>query len=76
MWPPRAPTAAPATAVPISAGGKISPTRAPIPAPPQAPLRVPVSSLLTCTLPLSSLVMTAASNPPITLSKVSSLMTA
>ena len=55
------PMAAPTSADPMMEGGNKMPTRAPTPAPPHAPWRVVVSSLLTWTLPLSSFVITAAS---------------
>src|SRR5215471_8178007 len=49
--PPIPPTAAPTAAVPMIEGGNKIPSTAPTAAPPQAPCRVAISSLLTCTLP-------------------------
>ncbi len=60
-WPLTPPIAAPTTAEAMMEGGNKIPTSAPAAAPPQAPCRVVISSLSTCTLPFSSLVTTAAS---------------
>jgi len=60
-WPLTLSTAAPTAAEAMIAGGNKMPTRAPTAAPPHAPCRVAISSLLTRTLPASSLVTTDAS---------------
>jgi hypothetical protein len=63
-WPLTPPRAPPTAADARIEGGNSSPTSAPAAIPPHVPCRVAVSSLLTCTLPSSSLVITAASYEP------------
>jgi hypothetical protein len=63
-WPLTPPMAPPTAADARTAGGNSSPTSTPAPIPPHVPCRVAVSSLLTCTLPSSSSVITAASYEP------------
>jgi hypothetical protein len=53
--------AAPTAVVAMIAGGNKMPISAPAAAPPHAPCRVAISSLFSWTLPLASLVTTAAS---------------
>src|SRR5580693_3581133 len=74
-WPPTPPTAAPTSAVPMTEGGNKMPTTAPAAAPPRPPCGVAVSSLLTCTLPLSSFVTRPASYDPTAPAECSSLTT-
>src|SRR5215469_1605660 len=50
-WPPTPPMPAPTATLAMIEGGNKMPTTAPAAAPPQAPCRVAISSLLTCTLP-------------------------
>src|SRR5215467_10757738 len=60
-WPLTPPMTPPAAAAPRTADGNRTPTAAPAAMPHQAPWRVAVSSLFSWTLPLASLVTTAAS---------------
>lgn len=63
--PAKPPAPAPTIALPSTAGGNTIPTRAPTPAPVQAPCWVGFSVLVTRTLPSASLRTTAESNVPI-----------